>query len=457
LPGQADPVYPPGQFSPWNRASTRAAWLGADGSGGTQGEEAEPGYSALAISDPSADATTTQTWEAIDDGLLSDGWAPPRTERDWGSHTGETGPVRQRSADAQPPAAGQPASPARESRMGGRGARAARAAQAGPAPAAPAQAGPGPAKPEPAKPGPAEAEPAESIFSQAAEDRARPPDAWGARNAGGGRRSRAGAADRAAQTSRPPGKSGGTSKKHGAAKLGARHHVMMAALLLVPVLVVIMVAAGYVYFSHKPAPAAAGHPSAPRHAAALASPTPTLGPWKHIESRAQDPTPLNLSELFPAQFSNSGNAGVLTIDKASSNCSHEVFGSKLASAVKKADCTQVLRASYLSTDHKIMSTVGVLNLTDVAAAERAGKVSGASEFIKQLPAAHGPTKNLSKGTGIEEAEFKGHYLILIWTEFANLKPPHGKAQRTKLEAFSTDLIAGTANLSLTNRMVTGKP
>jgi hypothetical protein len=84
---------------------------------------------------------------------------------------------------------------------------------------------------------------------------------------------------------------------------------------------VIAVAAGYVYFSHKPAPAAAGHSAPPKHAAALASPTPTLGPWKHIESRAQDPTPLNLSELFPAQFSNSGNAGVLTIDKASSNCS----------------------------------------------------------------------------------------------------------------------------------------
>ena len=454
-------MYPPGQFSAWNRSSTRAAWLGADRSGGAQGEEAEPGYSALAVSDPSADATTTQTWEAIDDGLLSDRWAPPRTERDWGSHTGETGPVRQRSADARPPGAGQPSSPAREGRPGGRAARAAKPTKAGPAQPAPATAEPGPAKPGPvkpgsAKPGPAEAEPTESIFSQAAEDRARPPDNWGAGEAGGGRRSHAGASDRTA-TSRRPGKSGGAGKKHGATKLSARHHVMMAALLLVPVLVVIMVAAGYVYFSHKPAPAAAGHSAAPHHAAALASPTPTLGPWKHIESRAQDPTPLNLSELFPPQFSNSGNAGALTIDKASSNCSREVFGSKLAAAVKKADCTQVLRASYLSTDHKIMSTVGVLNLTDVAAAKDAGKVSGASEFIKQLPAAHGPTKNLSKGTGIEEAEYKGHYLILIWTEFANLKPPHGKAQRTKLEAFSADLIAGTANISLTNRMVTGRP
>ena len=33
-PGQPDPVYPPGQFSSWNRASTRAAWLGVTGGAG---------------------------------------------------------------------------------------------------------------------------------------------------------------------------------------------------------------------------------------------------------------------------------------------------------------------------------------------------------------------------------------------------------------------------------------
>jgi hypothetical protein len=232
----------------------------------------------------------------------------------------------------------------------------------------------------------------------------------------------------------------------------------MAALLLAPVLVVILIAAGYVYLHAKPAPAA-GHPAAaPRHTAAVqASPTPTLGPWKHIESRAQDPAPLNVTELFPQQFSADDAAGTRTVDAASTNCPREVFGSALSAAVRKAGCTQVLRASYLSTDHKLMATVGVLNLSDVAAAEQVGKVSGSAEFIKQLPAAHGPTRNLSKGTGIEEAEVKGHYLILIWTEFTNLHAPKGKSQRKKLEAFSAGLIAGTANVSLTKRMVTGQP
>jgi hypothetical protein len=236
-----------------------------------------------------------------------------------------------------------------------------------------------------------------------------------------------------------------------------RSNAMMAGLLLAPVLVVLVVVAGYVYLSgkHSPAPS---HPAAPRHpAAAPNSPTPTLGPWKHIESRGQDPVTLSVSQLFPARFSRDGASGTLAISKSGTRCSRAVFGSKLATAIRKAKCTQVLRASYLSTDRKIMATVGVLNLKDVAGAEKAGKAAGATQFIKQLPSRHGPTRNLAKGTGIEVAEVKGHYLILIWTEFANLHSPSGKSQRQKLESFSVGLVAGTANVSLSNRMVTGHP
>ena len=117
----------------------------------------------------------------------------------------------------------------------------------------------------------------------------------------------------------------------------------------------------------------------------------------------------------------------------------------------------MLRASYLSTDRKMMATIGVLNLVDVTAAEKVGKASGPTEFIRQLPASHGPTHNLTSGTGLEEAEVKGHYLILIWAEFANGNAPSGKRQRAQLANFSADLFAGTANVSLTSRMVTGKP
>ena len=233
---------------------------------------------------------------------------------------------------------------------------------------------------------------------------------------------------------------------------------MMAAMLLAPVLVVLVVVAGYVYLSGKRSPAPA-HPAALSHptAAPSGSPSPTLGPWKHIESRSQDPVPLTVSQLFPARFARDGAAGTLAASKSGTQCSHEVFGSKLAAAIRKAKCTQVLRASYLSTDRKIMATVGVLNLNNVTGAKKAGKAAGATQFIKQLPSRHGPTRNIAKGTGIVEADIKGHYLILTWTEFTNLRAPSGKTKRKQLESFSTGLVAGTANVSLTSRMVTGNP
>jgi len=231
----------------------------------------------------------------------------------------------------------------------------------------------------------------------------------------------------------------------------------MAAMLLAPVIVVVLVAVGYVYLKSSPAPSAGSAASHNQPTVPPPSPAPTLGQWKHIESRTQDPAPLTATALFPQQFSKNGAAAARTVDKTSTKCSRDVIGSTLAAAVRKADCSQVLRASYLSTDRKIMATIGVLNLRDATTAGHVGKVAGSVAFIKPLAAAHGPTRNLTKGTGIEEAEVKGHYLILIWTEFSNLHAPSSKAKRQQLESFSAGLIAGTANVSLTNRMVTGKP
>src|ERR1700685_1681900 len=96
-PGQPPPMYPPGQFAAWNRrgpgqgpASQSAATGQADqgrpaelvagaaraGYYGRDGEEhAEPGYSTLAISDPAADVTSTQTWQAVGDERATGRWS----------------------------------------------------------------------------------------------------------------------------------------------------------------------------------------------------------------------------------------------------------------------------------------------------------------------------------------------------------------------------------------------
>lgn len=187
------------------------------------------------------------------------------------------------------------------------------------------------------------------------------------------------------------------------------------------------------------------------------SPSPSLGAWGHIGSRALDPAPLTLAELFPAQFTSAGTGYTRTVQKAKTRCATALMGSQLVTAVSHAGCTQAMRASYLSADQKLMGTIGVLNLVTATAAEKVGKASGPSNFIAQLPAANGSTRNLTKGNGFEAAEVKGHYLVLVWAEFANLRAARTAAQKAELKAFITLLFQQTANVSLASREVTGQP
>ncbi|HEV3292484.1 MAG TPA: hypothetical protein VG123_26220 [Streptosporangiaceae bacterium] len=433
MPGQPGPVYPPGQFSPWNRPSVRASWLGANGDGHPD-IESEPGYSALATSDPSADSTTTQTWAAIDD---SGSWPPPPLARDVSAHTDGEGiprvrPGRGRAGPAYP--GGQP----RAAFEAATGQQAARRPQL-----APWESGELPIASDPAgEPSPRDSS---SLPAAAAATAAGRASVRHGREPGGGE-SRASGGGRGPGTGRPAGKR----------RPGGLSHRALVGLLMAPVVVVILIAGVIVYLGSRPVPTAS-HGAAPSAHPSAAAPSPTLGPWQDITSQSVDAQPVSVAELFPATFSINGSSGSRTVDSTETKCTKEVVGSTLRSAVRKAGCTQVLRASYLSTDHKMMATIGVLNLVDVSAAEQAGRASGASAFIHQLPAAHGPTRNLAKGTGLEEAEVKGHYLILIWAEFANLHTPSGGKQRKELAKFSADLFAGTANISLTSRMVTGKP
>ncbi|HXZ75643.1 MAG TPA: hypothetical protein VEH31_32890 [Streptosporangiaceae bacterium] len=429
MPGQPGPVYPPGQFSGWNRPSVRASWLGLNGNGdGLWDSEAEPGYSILATSDPSADATVTQTWAVIDE---AGGWSPPPPARDVSAHTdGEGFPgFRAGGPAAAPRAAFEAAAPAQEARS---------------RQLAPWESGVMPAT------GPPTGRPAST--APPAGPRGAPPGAPGPGRAPA--RVRRGQSGAARSTGESRGGGGGSGSRRGGG-LAMRSHRALIGLLMAPVVVVILVAAVIVYLGSRPVSTAG---SATEAGPALSpSATPTLGPWQHITSQAVDSQPLSTHELYPARFTDGGSTGHRTVQRTNTKCTSAVIGSALQAAVRQGGCTQVVRASYLSGNRKVMATIGVLNLADVAAAEKAGKASGAAQFIRQLPGRRGPTRNLTKGTGIEVAEVKGHYLILIWTEFANLGAPKGKKQRRELTKFSADLFAGTANVSLTSRMVTGRP
>jgi len=78
-----------------------------------------------------------------------------------------------------------------------------------------------------------------------------------------------------------------------------------------------------------------------------------------------------------------------------------------------------------------------------------------NDFIAPLAATKGVAKKLGQGTGVVEAEFKGHYLILTWSEFVSGSTPSTTAEDNELEQFSSDLVGGTANITLSQRMVMG--
>jgi len=104
-----------------------------------------------------------------------------------------------------------------------------------------------------------------------------------------------------------------------------------------------------------------------------------------------------------------------------------------------------------------MGTIGVLNLKTAKTATTVAHAADANDFISQLPGKHGATTKIGQGTGIEEAAAKGHYLILIWAEFTDLRKPRTPAQLNAVEQFMSELLQNTANVSLTHRMLTGTP
>jgi hypothetical protein len=182
-----------------------------------------------------------------------------------------------------------------------------------------------------------------------------------------------------------------------------------------------------------------------------------LGTYCHIEARTDDPTPLSTAALFQPAFTNETDkiSYTLVSTKTDTKCSAAVIGSALISKLKSGQCNQVLRASYVSQDGKIMGTIGVVNLATTNEAHYAGQVVGQSDFIAPLTAAKGVASKLGNGTGVVEAEFKGHYLILTWSEYVNGTTPKTSAQDKQLEQFGNDLVAGTANVTLSQRMVNG--
>lgn len=253
---------------------------------------------------------------------------------------------------------------------------------------------------------------------------------------------------------------GGGGRRGAGAGGGRRRRVVLAVLGLL--IVVGGGAAGY-KFLHK------NQATNPATSGALRLPTsnPTaqstfysdkLGKWQHIGSRKQDPAPLTVAELYPPAFGLAGKQYLRAATSADQNCGQAVYGTDLQTEFQSGTCSQVVRATYVSGDQKIMGTIGVVNLSSVYWSQQAARqTSTAGEFVAPLAASRGITKNILNGTGLTFAEVKGHYLILMYVEFTSLKAPSGGAQTKQLTDFSQGMLDGTANIALSTRLISGKP
>jgi hypothetical protein len=447
LPGQPPPIYPPGQFAAWNRRrdgqpggavqpGAQGAQPPGSGAAGLQraepprpggaaeryyAEDADPGiqpdYPVLAVNDPAADVTSTQTWRAVGEGRSTGIWtAPPelrvRSATPAATSDGTAGP----RIDTGP-----------HSRV-----------TTGPNPRV--TTGPNPRVTT--GPNPRITTGPNPRITTGPNPRVSESGSLAATEGGTG-------TDRPAATGRRRRGTGtGRARRRGPVSVKL---AMAVALLLV------LAAAGtlaYAVLHDSPKPRLAGR--SPGKPSPSASASPSLGPYGDIASRQSDPQPLTLAELYPTSFTTKGATVTVAATSLGSNCAAEIVGATLQSAVGAAGCTQVARATYVEPAGSLMGTIGVLNLSTGDAAKTAAASADASDFISQLTASSGPAQQLGQSTGIEEALAKGHYLILIWAEFTNLRTPTAQ-DSSLIENFMTEVLQNTANKSLTNRMLTGTP
>jgi hypothetical protein len=443
-----------------DRAAGRSRYYDQD-----LGSGAEPGYSMLAVSDPAADVTSTQTWEAVGDGRATGVWTAP-------ARPGGSPPAQRGRADVAPalPEAGSRPDPERTGAGPGRGGFADPAEGTGSLggtagysrdtgshqPSAASYRGDTASRRGDSGSHPGDTASDAGVADGSTVDRTSERGRRSTRGHSGSHTSPQRSPRRAERSARPDSPQGPDGTKPRRKRPASVKLAMATALVLV---LAAAAALSYAVFRGPGTPKAAAH-GASKSAASQsvsASPSPSLGPYGHISSRKADPTPLTMSELYPATFTVGGTSVVRTAASKGTNCAAGLVGSRIQSAIGSAGCDQVVRATYLASSQGVMGTIGVLNLSTASAATTAARSADASDFISQLGAKHGPTHKIGQGTGIEEAAAKGHYLILIWAEFTNLRKPKTAGQRTTIERFMTELLQSTANVSLAQRMLTGTP
>jgi hypothetical protein len=187
------------------------------------------------------------------------------------------------------------------------------------------------------------------------------------------------------------------------------------------------------------------------------TPSPTeTGKGDRLQSRATDPKPLTLNEIFKTRkFKAGGRSYVVTARRSERKCTAGAHGTTFRKSLVKGRCTQLLRATF--SNGKLIGTIGVLNLKTQAAANAAQAASRAKDaFVMPLPGA-GTTKKIGQGLSLTTAEADGHYLIMSWVQYPTGKKIT-KSDYGAVASFVRNATLGS-NLrpALNYRSMEGKP
>jgi hypothetical protein len=208
----------------------------------------------------------------------------------------------------------------------------------------------------------------------------------------------------------------------------------------------------------KPKAPAAQQKSAPP-ATPTVNPTPSpteTGRGERLRSRATDPKPLTLNEIFKARsFKSGGRRYVMTGRRSEHKCSPPTHGTKFRKALSTGGCTQVLRATF--SNGKLIGTIGVINLRTQTAANSVQVTSRQKDaFILALPGS-GSTNKIGQGLSLTTAEVDGHYLIMSWVQYPNGKKI-SKGDYSAVTAFVRATTYGSnLRTALNYRSMEGKP
>jgi hypothetical protein len=187
------------------------------------------------------------------------------------------------------------------------------------------------------------------------------------------------------------------------------------------------------------------------------TPSPTeTGKGDRLQSRATDPKPLTLNEIFKARtFKSGGRSYLMTARRSDRKCVTGAHGTKFRKVLTKGGCTQVLRATF--SNGKFLGTIGVFNLKTQTASDAAQTASQPKDsFVVPLPGA-GTTKKIGQGLSLTTAEVDGHYLIMSWVQYPNGKKI-AKGDYSAVTSFVRNATLGS-NLrpALNYRSMEGKP